>query len=351
MVETPCDDSFVEQLDDEMKEGGGCAEAWATATRLRKSNSKTAGSSRREFVGSVVASIVFGIGATGSAAAKEHTERPEEVDLQTTSKLLPSRETTNLVTQARSTKGVKLLERKLRPGQPRQHAKENLEESEFGSNRANPALQPDLTEATAYHVEYEQKSWEFVHIPYRHPRPQSKNIISTDAGILWSTRDQRDPIAYNVTYRDETDVSKPEIASELSDQLRKDIDPENVRSVKEDMILLQADNGEILTSSWTDERALTTNEEPHAGQPTTQADDLMDCVCYGYFAALCSPCGLPDWGCTVQLAEHFSVEIAACGTCAVTKNSGACAACLGAIVETGLGGEFDNLCCPCNSFI
>lgn len=109
---------MIEQINDAVEDGSGCAEAWDTMSELRKGNSKDTFSratpSRRTILSAIGAMGATGIGSVGiSGAAKALTQVSNSAGSETTFEELPAEEAGQYIAQARNSEEYQILQQHL----------------------------------------------------------------------------------------------------------------------------------------------------------------------------------------------------------------------------------------------
>lgn len=333
-------EQIAKEINEEMGNGGGCTEAWEAAQRIRDSN-LVANNSRRHFLGAIISSVVLG-GAANTAAADDRdinkTQIEEEVgELETNTTRLDANDTAELANEILENKDVKDL---------RKYLKRN--EGSKGKM--------DVSDSSAYRVNYRDQNWEFIHVPFRAQSNNDADINRSKAGIIWSSREGRDPYGYHVLLSQSNEsVSKTESNGFIENT---QLDHDDITTYKEIVTTIQVNDGKTTTTEVSNTTPLVDNKEKLEDElrggasieNSYSTENILECACFISLPpqGTCPPCSSYDWGCVYQIAENFSAEIAICGTCAATKNTTPCAACMGYAVEYILSGGYNDLCCPCS---
>jgi hypothetical protein len=340
-------DAVARRIEENMDDGGGCTEAWAAARRLRESAPEPIVSSRRSFIGGIVASVVFGATAAQGAAAEETTSHaevnPEQMELKTESEGLSDRATEKLFTKIQEQPEVPQVIGRI---------EERLDKAL--RSHSHDSFELNVDRATARRVIYEEAEWKFIHIPYSTPVP------SVDAGLVWTNREGRQPYGYVSTLEKRPDHSVSSLLQELPKKNSIDYEAADVQAMEHSVTTIEANDGATTSNSFSEVVPIAQNKEALIEQATNESvetsnvtsQNIYDCACFLFVIPKyqCTPCGTWDLGCLYLIAEEFAAEIAICGTCTATRNKTPCVACAGYAVEYILGGDYEHLCCPCDTY-
>lgn len=318
MVEDESMNQWSKKLNENVSGGGGCAEAWEAAENQRNTG-------RRTFLAGVIGSLLTGVSASKVLAAGGD-DIPAEGELETVVEELDGR--------ARDDALANLL------SDPEAH--------QIHTELASQASRVDRSAAKAYRARYQDQAWEVVTLPYAIPIRESSHgpdpRTNIDAGVTWSSRDDFGAVGYVAE-------STPQPGRKISQDVQEAIDQSNINYSSQDATPYRVS----LTTVTADGSSLQTRTNsrtiPIQGSSTSNVSpeaDLSDCACTVY-TALCSPCGLPDWGCINTLAGAYAGEIAACSACYSAPSQLTCVPCLGTVIEQLASGETP-ICCFCNAF-
>ncbi|WP_049928134.1 hypothetical protein [Halopiger goleimassiliensis] len=300
-----------ERLNDAVESGGGCVEAWNAARESRNGN-------RRSFLAGVVASLFAGASITNVSAAETVSLDPDKETVE-----LTAREKNRLVSDARSDERVNAMWQEL----------------------VSRGLEPDLSSVTGYETNYQDREWQFVRIPFDARHSDSLDLeddgdVAETGAIVWNTAAEIDPHGYVTTRTVDYDGDPTEVERELRE---RDVDLDSIDTVP---VVIEH------TKLWPDD-ADVRQETDSLTLPVEKNREVstQGCDCNSLLAnplTLCAPCGIPDTDCIADLANVYSVEIVACGTCVGSSGwaTPSCAVCVAEIIEED---DFGYFCCPCEA--
>ncbi|ELZ56775.1 MULTISPECIES: hypothetical protein [Halorubrum] len=341
-LDVPGEDD-AQALNERMKSGGGCAEAWEAAQEMRDEKKKS--SNRRQLLTGIGASLLFGTSLTKTVSAQTVSEsKKPDVEVEE----LSDEERTGAVKKALSDPQVEKIE----------------------SNLRDRGMKQDRESAVAQRASGEEGSKLTVRIPYKIPNDLSEGVEKY-AGIIWSS--WNDGLTHGFVSKRELKPGTP-----LSPDVKEAFEESNVNYESADTVSTEVSYTTIGSTEveYTSSKKKKKATFSHSGSVSENTESLVvpvekssseeasqegiaDCLCTASFGTspitACAPCGTVKPDCIGQIVSNLGAELGACAGCgaaAVITSGGAVAAaclpCLGAIAESFGSGEINSLCCWCN---